>query len=133
MPASPKESSDEAPGSAPSRAVTPAQVVAACTAEIESGQYSGADLADIYNDRGLGYRDGGEPTNAIADYNEALSLDPSSVSALVNRGTAFVDLGEYDRALADVDRALQLEPKNLLRKVRAGARRSHSRYRAYTG
>lgn len=109
-----KRGAEEASGSVPRRSVTAAQVVAACTAEIESGRYSGADLANIYNDRGLGYRDGGSPAQAIADYNQALTLDPHSVSALVNRGTAFVDLGEYDRAMADVDRGLQLDPKNVM-------------------
>ena len=56
--------------------------VAACTRAINSG----AGRPSInYNSRGEAYRSKGDMDRAIADYTEALRLDPKNAIAYVNR------------------------------------------------
>jgi tetratricopeptide (TPR) repeat protein len=45
---------------------------------------------------------------AVADYGEALKLDPNFVAAYVNRANAYVRTENYARALADYDEAAKL-------------------------
>lgn len=48
---------------------------------------------------------------AIADFNEAIRIDPQSAFAYFSRGNAYSDNGDYDRAFADYDESLQLRPR----------------------
>jgi hypothetical protein len=52
--------------------------IAACTAAIQSGQFSGKALATLYYDRGMAYHYKQDFTRAIADLKEAARLDPKS-------------------------------------------------------
>ena len=70
------------------------------------------DPATIYFYRGNAYNDKKEYDRAIADYNQALLLNPKSAEAFNNRGNAYNDKGEYDRAIADFNQALLLNPKD---------------------
>jgi tetratricopeptide (TPR) repeat protein len=47
---------------------------------------------------------------AIADYTQALRLDPNIALAYNNRGMAYAGKGDYDRAIADYTQALRLDP-----------------------
>ena len=47
---------------------------------------------------------------AIADYSEALRIDPDYAAALYNRGIAWRHKGDLDRAIADYDQAIRLNP-----------------------
>ena len=47
---------------------------------------------------------------AIADYEQALRLEPDRVIAYVSRGAARDALGQYEEAFADFEQALQLRP-----------------------
>lgn len=85
--------------------------LAACSAVIASGRWRGRDLAWAYNNRGNAYRDKGAPDRAIADYNEAIRLDPRDALAYNNRGNAYGDKGDRDRALEDYNEAIRLDPK----------------------
>ena len=49
---------------------------------------------------------------AIADFNEALKIDPQFVKAYINRGMELYANSDYEAALADFKKALELEPKN---------------------
>ena len=49
---------------------------------------------------------------ALAPLNQALTLDPKFVPALIYRGGAYKQLLDYKKALADFDRALLLAPRN---------------------
>ena len=51
---------------------------------------------------------------AIADYNEAIRLDPKSALAFRNRGIAYAYKGDHDRAIADYSEAIRLDPKSAL-------------------
>ncbi len=47
----------------------------------------------------------------MADFDEALSLDPRNALAHNNRGVAYNGLGEYQRAIEDLNEAIRLDPK----------------------
>jgi tetratricopeptide (TPR) repeat protein len=81
--------------------------IAACTRAINSG----AGRPSInYNYRGLAYNRKGENDRAIADYTEALRLDPKYAMAYDNRALAYRSKGDTDRAIANYDKAIQLKP-----------------------
>ncbi|MGH6974104.1 MAG: tetratricopeptide repeat protein, partial [Stellaceae bacterium] len=84
--------------------------IGGCTAIIQSGQETTMNLAIAFYDRGNAYDDKGEYDKAIADYTQALQLDPRHETALVNRGLAYKHKGDYDRAIADFNAALGLKP-----------------------
>jgi tetratricopeptide (TPR) repeat protein len=48
---------------------------------------------------------------AIADYDEAIRLDPKYARAFTNRGNVYDAKSEYDRAIADHSEAIRLDPK----------------------
>src|SRR5271169_1397483 len=54
--------------------------VPACTALIDSGRYSGIELANIYFERAMSFNSWGKIDRAIADFNEANRICPSSGS-----------------------------------------------------
>ena len=58
--------------------------------------------------------DAGDLEGAVADYNEAIRLNPKNVGAWGNRGFAKNKLGRHEEALADFDEAARLEPENAL-------------------
>jgi tetratricopeptide (TPR) repeat protein/predicted small secreted protein len=49
---------------------------------------------------------------AIADFTQAIRLDPYSAMAYVERGDAYNAKGDYDRAIADYSRAIGLDPED---------------------
>src|SRR5690242_17752082 len=59
--------------------------IAACTRAIKSGRFKGNDLARLYVDRGSVYGAKGDTDKAIADFNEAIRLDPTFGPAYYNR------------------------------------------------
>ncbi len=83
--------------------------IKACTNIIDAQDKS--DHAVAYYNRGFAYQNKGEYDRAIADYDQALRLDPKYAHAYNNRGGAYQDKGEYDRAIADYEQALRLDPK----------------------
>lgn len=48
---------------------------------------------------------------AIADYTEAIRLNPEFADACFNRGNAYYGKGQYDDAIADYTEAIRLNPK----------------------
>ena len=48
---------------------------------------------------------------AIADFNQAIKLDPKLASAYDNRGLAWGRMKEYEKAIADYGEAIRLDPK----------------------
>ena len=67
-----------------------------------------------FNNRGNAYYTKGDLDRAIADYNEAIRLDPKDDNAFYDRGTVYNSKGNYDHAVADLNEALRLNPKNAL-------------------
>jgi tetratricopeptide (TPR) repeat protein len=88
----------------------PDRVIAACTRLIQSIGPPGADDARVFVNRGLGYAEAHDPAKAIADFTEAIRLDPEETDAYYQRARAFHGVAEYDRALADIDIVLGADP-----------------------
>ena len=87
------------------------QQIAGCTDTIQSGKYSGAGLAWAYGNRGRSYRVKKDYDRAIADFSEAIRLDPKIAKAYNERGGAYYGKKDYDRAIADYSEAIRLNPK----------------------
>lgn len=83
-----------------------------CTRAIESGRYSGEELARLHYSRGVEWAAKDNNDRAIADYDAALRLNPRYADALHNRGNAWGNKGDPDRAIADYDAAIALDAKD---------------------
>ncbi len=72
-----------------------------------------AKLSDAvaYNDRGNERAAAGDHQGAIADFTEAIKLQPNYFEAYNNRGNVRFVIGDKQSALADFDRAMQLNPQ----------------------
>jgi tetratricopeptide (TPR) repeat protein len=79
-----------------------------CTLIIE-GRTRGNKIV-IYNIRGLAYYGKGEYDLAIADYDEAIRLNPNYASAYNNRAWALLKARRPEDAKADADKAVALAP-----------------------
>ena len=98
--------------------------------ELEKAANAGYGAGLHYN-RANVYRDLGEYDKAIADYDEAVRIDPKYQHAIVSRGSVRNSKGDYDRAIADLDLALKIDPTDVIAyQHRAYAR---TRTRVYVG
>ena len=88
----------------------PDEVISSCTAVIQSGQETGINLAAAFTIRGRTYRAKGDYDHAIADYTEAIRIEPNYVLAFYSRGIAYFNKNDYDRAVADYTVSLRLAP-----------------------
>jgi tetratricopeptide (TPR) repeat protein len=86
------------------------RAIAGCTRMLESG-IDGRRRADGYVLRGNAYRLNGDQDRAIADYDAAISLDPTRAIVFADRGIANLAKGNHDRAIADFDEAVRLKPE----------------------
>ena len=65
-----------------------------------------------YNNSGRALEAKGDIDRAVADFNEAIRLDPQNASFYINRGNAYETKGDLDLAIADFDEAIRLRPKS---------------------
>jgi tetratricopeptide (TPR) repeat protein len=85
--------------------------ITACTQAIQSGRFSGAELASIYDNRAIELRQQGEFDRAIADYSAAIRIDAELTGAYAGRGLAYEGKAEAENAKADYRKALTLAQK----------------------
>ena len=78
------------------------------TAAIDSGDLAPDALADAHRSRGDIYRKVGPDTAALADYTNAIKLDPADASAYRHRGVIYTRTGQFAQALADCTRVIEL-------------------------
>ena len=90
------------------------RAIAACTRIIKSGRARGPELAETLVNRGNAYRATKKLDQAIADFAEALRVQPGLPRALLGRGNAYSDRREFDKALAQYEEAARINPKYAL-------------------
>jgi tetratricopeptide (TPR) repeat protein len=73
--------------------------IAGCTSE-----------ADKHLKAGVEFQNRWQPKEAIAEFDEAIRLNPDYTKAYHNRGLAYFDLGQLERAIQDYDEAIYLYP-----------------------
>jgi tetratricopeptide (TPR) repeat protein len=78
------------------------RIIDSCTDLLRSEALSIDDRLVALANRAVGYRKLEDFDRAIADYDEALRLDPDFSWALNGRGATHVERGEYDQALIDL-------------------------------
>jgi tetratricopeptide (TPR) repeat protein len=78
-----------------------------CTALIQ-GRETIKTRVIAYNNRGIAYFEQQDYEHAIADYDEAIRLDPAFGAAIYNRGNAYRAKGDNDRAIVDYNEALRI-------------------------
>jgi tetratricopeptide (TPR) repeat protein len=69
-----------------------------------------AKAKDVF-ERGEAYRLAKEYDRAIAEYNEAIRLNPVNAEVWGSRGQAYLLKEQYDRAIIDLSEAISLDPK----------------------
>jgi tetratricopeptide (TPR) repeat protein len=87
------------------------RAIAACTRIIDDHAVIVKNRARAYNNRGLAYANKNDYDRAIADYTEAIRLDPKYADAYGKRGNVYLVRKDNDRAIADYADAIRLNPK----------------------
>jgi tetratricopeptide (TPR) repeat protein len=70
------------------------------------------ELSRTYKNRGTIWGSEGQLDKAIADFGEAIRLDPKFAQPYISRGLSWFLKKQYDKAIADFDEAIRLDPKN---------------------
>ena len=86
------------------------QQIKSCTALIQSGTELKENVAIAYYNRALAYENKDDYARAVADYDEALRLNPNDADALLYRGIDKQRLGDKAGGDADVAAAKRMNP-----------------------
>jgi len=86
------------------------QQIKSCTALIESEKELKENVAIAFYNRALAYENKKEYTRAIADYDEAVRLNPNDADALLYRGLDKQRMGDWAGGEADVAAAKRINP-----------------------
>ena len=70
----------------------------------------GLSEADKHYNVGVELWEEGRLEEAIAEYDEAIRLDPQDAVAQYSRGNFYLNLGQYEKAIHDFDEAIRLDP-----------------------
>jgi curved DNA-binding protein CbpA len=71
-----------------------------------------ANDANFYRERGIASYRRGDLSQAIAEFDEAIRLDPDNAQDYNIRANAWDEMGVFDRAVADYDEAIRINPNN---------------------
>jgi tetratricopeptide (TPR) repeat protein len=91
---------------------SPDLIVNGCTAVIQSGKDGPKNLATAFYNRANAFRVKLEYDRAIADYTQAIKLDPKDYDFHVDRGWAYHLKGDFDRAIENHNEAIKLDRDN---------------------
>jgi lipoprotein NlpI len=87
--------------------------IAGCTRVLANAKETRGNRVLAHNNRGNAHSAKGDQAKAIADYGEALKLDPRYAWAYSNRGRAHLFSGEAAKARADFQELRKLDPTSL--------------------
>jgi tetratricopeptide (TPR) repeat protein len=85
--------------------------IAGCTRIVNDRHESAKVRAIAYVGRGLAWKQKGNRDQAIADFTDAIRVNPDDALAYNNRAQAWRELGEVDRAIADLTEAIRIDPQ----------------------
>src|ERR1700737_2376818 len=77
---------------------------------IKSGSFAGKDLAAAFSNRGRAYHGKGDDDSAIADFDQAITIDPSSAVLFYRRSAVYFFKKDNDHAIDDCTKSLALDP-----------------------
>jgi tetratricopeptide (TPR) repeat protein len=86
------------------------QQIKSCTALIQSTTEPKENVAVAFFNRALAYEEKGEYKHAIADYGDAIRLNPNDAEAYLYRGLDKQRLGDKAGAEVDIAAAKRLNP-----------------------
>jgi tetratricopeptide (TPR) repeat protein len=86
------------------------QQIERCSALISSGAETQHNLSIAYYNRALAYENMDNYPKAIADYTQAITLDPKDADAFLYRGIDRIRTGDRAGGEADIDEAKRLDP-----------------------
>ena len=89
-------------------AIAPDERIKACSLALQSASPSSAAI--VHNFRAVAWHDKYDLDRAIADYGDAVRLNPNYANAFNNRGIAWQAKGDLDRAIADHSQAIRADP-----------------------
>jgi DnaJ domain/TPR repeat len=90
----------------------PADTGAALAAVVGPAPALPLNDAKSYRARGIFAYRNGDLNGAIADFDQAIQLDPKFAAAYIDRGIVFYRLRKFERAFADISQAKRLEKDN---------------------
>ena len=88
----------------------PEASIGGCNAVI---QETAKNLAAAYFFRGAAYVAKNDFDRAIADYTQAIAIDPTESDYLNSRAAIYEQKSDMTRAMADYDAAIKLDPKSV--------------------
>ena len=81
---------------------------------------NGLGEAEQHYNAGAELKEEGRLEEAIAEFTEAIRLDPDFALAYSSRGYLYVETGRYDQAIEDLDEAIRLNPKDAIAHLNRG-------------
>jgi len=75
----------------------------------------------VYVNRGFAYLSKGDYSRALADFNQAIQLQPNFTDAYFNRSVVYLLQQDYDLALTDLNRVIQFRPDFALAYAKRGS------------
>jgi S1-C subfamily serine protease len=89
----------------------PDRAVDMLSRSLKYGSLSDQAKAQAFYNRGIAYTRLSELYLALADFDQAILLDPNFSAAYNNRGALYNRLSQFDKAIADLDMAIRLDPE----------------------
>ena len=86
--------------------------IAGCSRIIQDRSATARERFVSFYNRGNAYRDKFDYDRALADYSEAIKLDPKQAFPRNNRGIVHRMKGNFESAIADFGEAIKLDPKH---------------------
>jgi tetratricopeptide (TPR) repeat protein len=80
------------------------------TCLVNDAHLDSAALVIAFEERGYGHQLAGRGSQAIADFNRAIEIDPADAWAIAQRGRTYRLTGRFDEALTDFNRAIEIDP-----------------------